>query len=396
MGLLDKIFKPKNESVIKGYFKMLNGYNPMFSSYSGSLYEMEVTRSAIHAFANHASKLKPEIQGSAYRNLGKIMATKMNPWQDTTKFLYQTATILEVDNFAFIIPIVDAFGIKTTGFCPIRPQSSELLESTSGDLWLRYTFANGQRAMIEWDRVGVVSKYLLNNFAFGENNQALNPTMDLINVNNQGIVEGVKQSATIRFMAKLGITLKPEDIEKERKEFTRSNLSYENNSGVMMFDNKYADIKQIDSKPFIVDADQMKTIQNNVYNYFGVNEDILQNKYKSDAWGAYYEGKVEPFAVQLSLVMTNMTFTEREIAQGNKIMFSSNRLQYADNRTKLQVSTQLFDRGVLNQNGVCDIFNLPHVEGGDIYYIRGEYVPKNDKQEPEELEEQNIDEEATE
>jgi hypothetical protein len=85
--------------------------------------------------------------------------------------------------------------------------------------------------------------------------------------------------------------------------------------------------------------------------------------------------------------MTNMTFTDREISQGNRVMFSSNRLQYADNNTKLQVATQLFDRGVLNQNGICDIFNMPHVEGGDVYYIRGEYVPKDEKNEPEKLEE---------
>ena len=80
---------------------------------------------------------------------------------------------------------------------------------------------------------------------------------------------------------------------------------------------------------------QMQHIQENVCTHFGTNMDILQNKFDENTWNAYYEGKIEPFAIQLSLVMTNMSFTERERACGNAIFFSANRLQYASNATKL-------------------------------------------------------------
>ncbi len=79
----------------------------------------------------------------------------------------------------------------------------------------------------------------------------------------------------------------------------------------MMYDSKYSDVKQIDSKPFVIDAEQMKLINTNVYNYFGVNEAILQNSYTEDQWNAFYEGKIEPFALQLSLVISNMLFIEK-------------------------------------------------------------------------------------
>ena len=72
--------------------------------------------------------------------------------------------------------------------------------------------------------------------------------------------------------------------------------------------------------------------------------------------------------------MSNMTFTPREIAHGNAITFTANRLQYASNNTKLNISTQLFDRGLLNRNGVMDIWNMAHVEDGEKYYIRKEYT----------------------
>lgn len=376
MGLLDMLFKkPQGSESIKGYFKMLNGYSPVFTSYNGGVYEQEITRAAIHSFATHCSKLKPEIQGSAYKNLGKKMEFKMNPFMDTTKFLYRVATILEVDNNAFIVPMTDEMGQAIIGYFPIRPSQTEIVQDTAGKPWARYTFTNGQKASIEFDRVGVVNKFQLGDDIYGESNKALYPTMQLISTHNQGIVEGVKQSATIRFMARLTNVYKAEEIAKERKRFTAENLSTENNSGVMMFDNKYADVKQIDSKPFVIDADQMKSIQANVFNYFGTNEKIIQNNFTESDYNSYYEGKIEPFAIQLSLVMSNMTFTERELAQGNRVIFSTSRLDYMSTENKRELVFGAFDRGFMTHNTGCQILGLPEVgEEGNKFFIRVEYA----------------------
>lgn len=377
MGLFEKLF-PKSavEKTTNGYFQTLQAYTPAFTTYNGGIYEMELTRAAIHAFASSCSKLKPEMTGSAYKSLGKTLQFKPNEYMDTTKFLYRIATILSVNTTAFIIPIYfeDLRTIK--GYYPILPQSAEMVD-VRGEAWLRYTFANGEKTAIEFSKVGVLTQHQYQDDFFGDGNGAMNSTLTLLDMQNQGIEEGIKQSATLRFMAKLGQTLRPEDIEKEQNRFSKQNLSADNQSGVMMFDAKYSDVKQIDSKPFIVDAEQMKIIKSNVFNYFGVNENILQNSYSEDEWNAFYEGKIEPFALQLSLVMSNMTFTDNELAHGNQIYFSANRMQYASNGTKLRVSTQLFDRGLLTLNQVMDIWNMPHVEDGDKRYIRKEYAETN-------------------
>lgn len=373
MGLFEKIFKKPSMKQIQGYFKMLSGYTPIFTSYEGGVYEMELTRAAIHAIATQCSKLKPEVRGTAYKELGRKLQFKPNSFMDTTKFLYRLATILHVQNTAFIVPITDETGEYITGYYPILPSMCEVVEYQE-EPWLRYTFSNGKKAAIEFHRVGIMTQFQYKHDFFGENNAALYPTMQLMHTQNQGIIEGVKQSANIRFMAKLANIFKSSDIAAERKRFTEENLSAENNSGVLMFDNKYADVKQIISKPFIIDSAQVDHIKNNVYNYFGVNEKILQNSFNEDEWNAFYEGKIEPFAIQLSLVMSNMTFTEREIAFGNQIIFTANRLQYASNASKLNIVTQLFDRGFLTHNEGREIFNMAPVEEGDKYFIRKEYA----------------------
>ena len=372
MKFLDYLFHGKQMRVIDSYFKMLNGYSPTFTSFNGGVYEMDLTRVAINSFATHCSKLKPEITGSAYKHLERVLQFKPNYFMDTTKFIKRLATILAVEHTAFIVPIEDKYG-NLCGWYPLRAQRCEVVEA-AGRVYLRYLFANGEHGAIEFEKVGIMTDFEYNDDLFGEPNDTLKPTMQLIHTQNEGIVNAVKNSASIRFLAKVANMLKPEDIKKERERFTEENLSADNKSGMIIYDNKFSELKQIESKPYTPNALQMQQIQDSVCTHFGTNMDILQNKFNEETWNAYYEGKIEPFAIQLSLVMSNMTFTQRELAHGNAITFSANRLQYASNTTKLQVSTQLFDRALLNRNGVMDIWNMAHVEDGDKYYIRKEYT----------------------
>ena len=129
----------------------------------------------------------------------------------------------------------------------------------------------------------------------------------------------------------------------------------------------------------LADAEQMEIIRKNVFEYFGVNEDVLQNRAYGDSWSAFYEGTIEPFAIQLSEVLTKMLFTFREQSNGNEVAVTSNRLQYLSNADKLNVSSQLLDRGIMSINDVREIWNLPPVDGGDTRIIRGEYYSTDDK-----------------
>ena len=181
-------------------------------------------------------------------------------------------------------------------------------------------------------------------------------------------------------MAKLNNFSKAEDLANERKRFTKENLASDvGNNGLLLFPNTYTDIKQIESKPFTVDADQMKEIRDSVFEYFGVNEDVLQNKFDSDTWAAFYEGAIEPWAIQFSEVLTKMLFTFREQSQGNYVMATANRIQYMSNADKLNVSAQLLDRGLISLNEAREIWNLPPVDGGEARIIRGEYYNANEK-----------------
>lgn len=381
MGLFDFIFRrqPSTDRLkYEGIFKMLNGYTPHFTSWSGGLYESELIRSAINANATHISKLKVELIGTAKPALRTKLQHAPNQFQTWSQFLRRLSTILDVHNTAFITPILDDYGQISGIYTPL-PHKCEIVQY-NGRPFIRYEFSNGEHAAIELENCGIMTQHQYRNDLLGETNHALFPTMELINIQNQGIEEGVKSAATYRFWAKLNNFTKTTDIAKERKRFTEQNFSKEAEAGgVLLFPNTYDDIHQVDVKPWIIDSEQMKIIKENVFEYFGVNEDILMNRFKSEVWSAYYEGRIEPFAIQFSEVLTKMLFTFTEQSFGNEVMATANRLQYMSNQDKLNVSSQMLDRGIFSINDVREIWNLPPVEGGDARIIRGEYYAADEK-----------------
>lgn len=383
MSLFEKLFG-RDKDLEPSYqeqkvFRLLSGYTPVFHSWSGELYESELIRAAIDARARHISKLDVTINGTAKPSLQSKLKLGPNEWQTWSQMLYRLSTLLDMQNTAIIVPVLDQYG-ETTGIYPVYYKKVETIE-VNGEPWIRIYFPNDQRIAIEQRRVGIMTKYQYRNDLFGESNKALDPTMQLLEIQNQGIEEGVKSSASYKFMATLSNFVNETDLKKERERFTRENLT--EGQGMLLFPNTYKDIKQIQVSPFVADAEQIKLINKNVYDYFGVNEDILENKAIGDAWSAFYEGCVEPFSIQLSEVLTKMLFTQKERQTGTFVMATANRLQYMSNADKLAVSAQMADRGLMTRNEIREIWNLPPLpEGiGDTLPVRGEYYDLNGQEE---------------
>ena len=379
MNLFETLGRLAHRRLIKSagsVFTLLDGYTPSFTSWKGELYESEIIRASVHATANHVSKLSVKILGSADPVLQTKLRHGPNEWQTWGQFLYRLSTILDMQNTAFILPVFDDFG-QLNGIFPVLPAQCELFRN-KGAYWLKYTFVTGKQANIALADCGVMTKFQYRNDLFGEDNRALNPTMDLVSIQNQGIQEAVKNSASFRFMAQLKNFATPEDLRKARENFNKENLQGEG-GGVLLFPNTYANIQQLKATPYVASTEEMERIRTNVFDYFGVNEDVVQNKAYGDAWNAFYEGRIKPFAIQFSDVVSRMLFSDNERSRGTQIMATSNRLQYMSNTEKLNVSAQMADRGIMNRDEIREIWNLDPLpdDQGKAYTIRGEYYLLN-------------------
>ena len=377
MGIFEKIFgkkEPASAAKARATFQLLEGYTPMFQTWNGSIYESDLIRAALDAHGRHAAKLSPNIQGEAQKSLQNRLKVAPNDFQTWSQFLYRQAVILYCRNTAFIVPQIGEYG-ETTGIIGIAPESWEVVEY-QGRPYIRFTFGSMKKAAVELDKVGIVTRFQYKNELFGENNEALKATLDLIKAQRQGTIEGIKNGATYRFMAQSDNWSTDEDLANEMERFNKFTFqNLKTAGGALLFPNTYKNIQQLKQEAFKIDADQQRLIQGNVYDYFGVNEDIIQNKAYGDAWLAFYEGAIEWLAIQLSEVITRMLFSDRERQFGNRIFFTSNRLQYMSNSDKMNAVSQLADRGLATRNELREILNLaplPEPYGSQIP-ARGEY-----------------------
>lgn len=370
LAIWDKWFgKPKYEDKAFTQYQMMSGFTPVFNGFGKDAYASDVVRSAIHAIASNAAKLKPkhirrldnEIKLTKSR-IERLLSVRPNPLNNAYDFYYKVVTQLYLRSNAFIL--IQTNGMQVTGFYPIVAQTVEMLEYNN-DIYLRFFFANGKKMTVPYDEVIHLRRFFNDSDMFGENNDlSLLPTLELINTTNQGIANAVKTSAFLRGLLKFTGMIKPEDMKKQRDMFVADYLDVNNNGGIAATDSK-ADYVELKTDPKMIDAKQMSLIESKVYKYFNINEKIVMSTYSEEDWNAFYESVLEPLALQMSLEFTSKLFTETEQAHGNEIIFEANRLQYASNKTKIEVVTMMVDRAMMSLNQGLEVFNMAPVEDGD-------------------------------
>ena len=375
MGLFDKLFSKKEAEAAKEATTVYSGltlYRPAFTSWNGKLYESELVRAAIDARARAAAKLKITVTGSAQPSFISSFKTRPNSQQTFYQFFYRASTILDMENNCIFVPEKDIYG-QLRGFYPIAPEKCEVVEVNKAP-WLRCTFARGRRVAFPMSECFLMTKHQYKNDFFGANNHCMHNTMELMDLNEKAIAEAVKNSSTYRFIAKATNLSKDEDLRKSKKRFMENNMT-DDGGGILLFPSSMSEIKQVESSPFVVDPKEIEIIRTNVFDYFGVNEDILQNKATPDQYSAFYEGATEGFSIQFSDGISSCVYSQREINTGNYIYATANRLQFMSNGDKRAVSESAADRGYMTIDEIREIWNLPPLPdgAGNVFPHRGEY-----------------------
>ena len=366
--LLDKILG-KDEGPVASAVETV-GSRPYTTGWNGSMYQQVLVRSVIERFAVACSKLKPEIHGSARPRVRRAIETSPNEFQTWPQFLYRCATLYMNNTTVCVVPEYKPGSQLQTGFYPVPLTFAEVVDY-NGEFWMRYTTQDGDRRAIELRHVAVVNRFQYLSDWFGDGN-ILASTLSMLKAQEDAQKQSINDSAQLRFIGQLQGQVREEDMRKKRDRFYEDNLSDENRSSLMLYDNTWASIEQLKAQNWTIPAEEMERIENNVFDYFGINRRILQNAYDENAWDAFYEGCIEPFALALGEALSQATFTMRE-RPANKILFSANRLEYAAASSKRNINKDMCDRGIMTLNEAREILQLPPIDGGDVHILRGEY-----------------------
>lgn len=371
-GLFKTIFGEKDppkkqmqDATSFNMYSLLNTFNSIYTVNTGNAWDMDIVRSAVDAYCRNFAKLKAKHTkvGNTKSKIEKLLNYKPNPLMEAYSFYYKTAANLKLTNNAFIYPEYSDTG-ELVALWPLMSNQIELLEYQN-QLYLKFVFRTGRLKVLPYEQIIHIRGQFFDHDIFGSKNYALRPALDTVIAINQGVSNSAKMINSIRGILSAKISSKDEDLKKARNKFVENNFKIsENGSGIVVTDAKM-DYTPINEKTTPLQADQLSYAKNAIYDYFGVNEQIVQNKFSEEEWNAFYEGAIEPVAIQMSQCFTNILFTENERNFGNEVTFEANRLQYASNATKVSVVKELAPLAVLMIDDVREMFNLAPLPNGE-------------------------------
>lgn len=368
-SLFNLIFgRQKQAPATASYLQMLNGYNPTFTTFDGEIYDSKVARQCIDRIATCCAKLIPKhIKGSINNevnlSINQLLQNRPNPFMSTYDFIYKIISMLYTDSNAFVYIQKDTKGY-ITGFYPVEATSYQLFQNENGEIYLQFIFLNGQTYYIPYLQLIHLRLFYNQNDLFGTKSGVLKTDLQTSVTASEGIANAVRTSNNLKGILKFtNSMLKEKDIKASKDAFVKDYLNMENTSGIASLDAK-AEFQEVNIKPITLDKAQLEQVNNNVYDYFGISEKIIRNDFTDNEWNAFYEGVIEPRAMQLSYEFTNKIFSNRAIEEGNKIIFTANRLQYQSLDKKKQILEIALPYGLLTKDMALEVLDLPPI-GGD-------------------------------
>ena len=363
-GAIDALFgRPKK--ITTSSWQEVGNHQSYFTNGNPDVYANEVVRACIRTLAEHTAKANVKVVRDgkvADKNLQRMIQFKPNMYMNGRDFLYKVRTLLEIHNVVFIYIMRDDLG-KVIGLYPM-PKAQYKSREYQGRLFIEFLFENGMTMVHTWDDLAVLRKDFNTSDIFGDSNSAISGSLDLLNTTAEGMENAIKSTANLRGILKsTKAMLSDDDVKKMKDRFVSDYMSLTNSSGIASLDSTL-DFIPITLQPQIANYKNVEELRNNIYRYFGLNEDAIMSRITGDSWDAFYESRIEGVLLALGLELTNKIFSERERGFGNEIIFESNRMQYMSTTSKLALTT-LVDRAIMTPNEVREILNLAPVEWGD-------------------------------
>lgn len=356
----------KEQTYTYTQFKELNNFKSYFGTFGNNIFLSDDVRACIRALSEHTSKANPKCTD---KNIERLLSIKPNKYMNGKDMLAKLRNMLEVKNTAFLYIERDNLN-RVIGFYPVPYTSCEAVEYKNG-LFIKFEFDGNsvRNLVIPWDDLAVVRNDYYNSDIFGESNLPILNTLEVINTLDKGAANAVKSTANLRGILKsTKAMLSPEDVKKQKDTFVKDYMNLDNEGGIASID-ATQDFIPIQMKPTTASAEEAEAFRDKIYKYFGVNEKILKSSYTESEYDAFYEARIEPFLIALSLELTRKIFSDREISYDNKVWFESNRLQYASAKTKISM-VSLVDRGLMTPNEFRELFNMAPYDGGDEFILR--------------------------
>ncbi len=367
MSIFSKLFKSKQPP--QSVPAVLTGATAYFTPFGGNAYESDVYRAAVDAIARHAAKLHGShiIRAHGGRqpgndDLNHLLSCRSNPYMSAYDALYKTVTHYFTCNDAFGYIQRDSAG-NVTALYPLDVSEMQFATDPTDVLYCKFFFKNGKQFILPYSDILHLRRHFNRNDLLGDNNTAVLPALQLAQAQNDGIVSGIKQGASLRGILKYNQVLAPDKLKEEKDDFIADYLNISNSGGVAAIDSKL-DYVPLDSKPYAIDDKQLNAVKSKIYEYLGISPEIVSGNYTEQQGTAFYESVIEPLAAQMGQEFTAKIFTPIEQQAGNRIIFEGDSMDYASYQTRVSTLQASVPFGLFSVDEAREILNMRPI-GGD-------------------------------
>ena len=393
MGVLDFFKKTFNRrkkdrlgaevrSVIQNYYG--GNYQYFVWNYANQIYNIPEVRSAIEKISDIFSSMPiyhrviDKSGFSIYKEdpTIRVLTYKPNPAQNGSQFIKEAVTRLLLDNNVFIEPLFDYSkrgALKSIYVIPSSYFRIEMAENLSKAYVQFLDAKNNPTKRYDLDDIIYISRFC-SLFGSGENKLGLYETVlkslaeQIVNVANPNKPRAILQSN------QNGQGQLKEKDKKGTMESVRANFA-DNVQGLVYFDKMWT-VTPINWTENEVNQALMQLIINIVYNYFGINENIMNNKGTEIEMAMFVNTTIKPLALQFEREFTNKLFTETEYYFGHRIEFDYQPLLITTITSKTSWSQTGLRNGFLNIDEVREQFGYsPLLNGlGQVYRTSADLV----------------------
>ena len=362
MGIFNTLFGRDRSNYLNRAttWEEIGQYRAVYTSFGDDIFASDLVRDCIRALSDHTSKATAHCKD---KRIEDLITYRPNLYMNGKDFLEKCRNLFEVKNNLFIYINRDDTG-KAIGLYPVPYAYLSALD-VDGELYIQFSFPNRSITPLvaSWRDLAAFRKDFLKSDITGEANTAIIEPLEIVHTTNEGVANAIKATGNLRGIVKsTKANLKQSDVKQMKDDFVKDYMGLDE-GGIAALDASMEFIP-IKMEPVNANAAQMREFREQVYRYYGVNEAIVTSDYTEAQMEAFYEARIEPFLVALSLELTSKIFTEKQRAFGNKIEFSADRIQYASLQSKLGL-VAMVDRGALTPNEWRRYLNLAPIEGGD-------------------------------
>lgn len=384
MGLLGKLFG-------KWVTRVLYSDSAHSTPFDRNLYEQETVRAIIDCIASHAAKaeamhvilddknrIKEIKRNSPYV---RLLNEKPNPLMTGYDMKYRLITQLEKDTTAYCYIKWKTVGnvVVPEMMIPIDSSASSVYPVEGGGYALKFNGISGEEYTVPLEDVVVLRKYYCDNEVYGGGNLPVYNTLNMLKASDEGLLNALSVANKVRGLLKQKqAQLDPADVIAATERFDAQFERAAAKGGVVGVDSM-EDYTPLTVTPWAASSAQTKDIRDNLLRNWRMNDDILMSKYNAEQWQAFYESVIETILMAESQAFTAACFTPTERAFGNRIIFTSDSMQYmslASKTTLVQATMQL---GMFTKNEYRAMFGYAPIEKGDEPLVSLNYVKESDQ-----------------